>query len=76
MVIPGQLQKAVKLTHRITTRVWNDFREPSYRPNIALRHETKPFYRCNITRAHVRVAPTFVSYRMSHAFRNRGPCMV
>ena len=73
MVNPCQLQKAVELTHRTTTRVWNDCSEPCYRPNVALRQETKPFYRCNITGALVRVAPTFVSYRGSSALRNRGP---
>ena len=76
MVKPNQLQNAVELTQRTTAKVWNDCLEPRHRPNVALREETKPFYRCKITRAPVRVAPTFVSYRGSHAFRNRGPDIV
>ena len=68
MVNSGQLQKAVELTHRTTTRLWNDYLELSYKPNVAVRQETKPFYRCIITRALVRVAPIFVSYRGSHTF--------
>ena len=72
VVNPCQLQKVVELTYRTTTRDWRDCLEPRHRPNVALRHETKPFYRCNITRAPVRVARTFVSYRESHTFRNRG----
>ena len=55
--------------------MWHDCLETSHRPNVALRQETKPFYRCNVTGARVRVAPTFVSYRGSHAFRNTGPDM-
>ena len=76
MVNQGQLQKAVELAHRTTTRVWNDCLEPRYTPNVALRKETKPFYRCNITGTLVRAAPTFVCYRGSHALKNRGPGMV
>ena len=68
MVNPGQLQKAVELTHGTTPNVWNDCLEPRYRPNLALRQETKPFYRCNIAGAVVRVVPTFVSLQGSHAF--------
>ena len=64
------------MTQKTTTRVCSDCLEPRHRPNVALQHETKPFYRCNITGALVRVAPTFVSYRRSHAFKNRGPSMV
>ena len=66
----------MELTHRTTAKVWNDCLEPRHRPNVALRQETKPFYRCNITKALVRVAITFVSYRGSHAFRNIVPGMV
>ena len=76
MVNPCQFQKAVELTHLATTKVWHDCLEPCHRPNVVLRQETKPFYRCNVTGALVRVAPTFVSYRGSHAFRNKGPGMV
>ena len=76
MVNPGQLQEAMELTHKTTTRVWSDCLKPRHRPNVALRQETKPFYRCNITGALVGVAPTFVSYRGSHEFQNRGPGMV
>ena len=61
MVNPCRFQEAVELTHRTTTRMWHDCLEPCRRPNVALRQETKPFYRCNVTRALVRVAPTFVS---------------
>ena len=56
--------------------MWHDFSKPCHWPNVAMWQETKPFYRCNVTRDLVRVAPTFVSYRGSHAFRNRGPGMV
>ena len=62
MVNPGQIQKVVDLTCRTTIKVWNNCLDPRHRPNVALRQETEPFYRCNITGALVRVAPTFVSY--------------
>ena len=76
MVNRGQFRKAVELTHKTTTKVWSNCLEPCHRPNVTLRQEAKPFYRCNITGAQVRVEPTFVSYRGSHAFRNRGLGMV
>ena len=75
-VNPGQFQKAVELTHMTTTKVWHDCLEPCHRPNVAMRQETKPFYRCNVTWTLVRVAPTYVSYGGSHAFKDTGPGMV
>ena len=76
MVDPGQFQKAVEFTHRTTTKVRHDCLKPCHWPNVALQQETKPFYQCNVTGALVRVALTFVSYRGSHAFKNRGRGMV
>ena len=76
MVNPGQFEKVVELAHRTTTKVWHDCLELCHRPNVALRQKTKPFYQCNVTWALVRVAPTFVRYRGSHTFRNRGQGMV
>ena len=73
MVDAGQLQKAIDLTNRPADKIRRDCLEPNHRPNTTVRQEKTPFYRCNTAGAPMRVAPTFVSYRGLHAFRNKGP---
>ena len=76
MVIPGQLSQAIRKTVRATRKSSPDCLQPGCRLNMADRIKGTPFYPCNVAGSPVRVAPTFVSYVGSHAFRNKGPGMV